>query len=38
MGAAGSALDLAEDFYAFDLGYAFQHGLTDPLLVQLTLD
>ena len=31
-------MDFVEDFYAFGLSYAFQHGLADSLLVQLALD
>jgi hypothetical protein len=38
VGAASSAVDFAEDLDAFDFSYALQHGLTDPFLVQLTLD
>jgi hypothetical protein len=36
--AASSAVDFTEDLYAFGFSYALQHGLADPLFVQLTLD
>jgi hypothetical protein len=35
---ASPAVDFAQDLDAFDLGDAFKHGLTDPLLVKLSLD
>ena len=31
-------MGFADEFYAFGLGYAFQHRLADPLFVQLTFD
>jgi hypothetical protein len=36
--AASSAVDFAQDLDAFGLGDAFKHGLTDPLLVKLSLN
>jgi hypothetical protein len=36
--AASSAVDFAQDLDAFGLGDAFKHGLTNPLLVKLSLN
>jgi hypothetical protein len=36
--AASSAVDFAQYLDAFGLGDAFKHGLTDPLLVKLSLN
>ena len=38
MRAASSAVDFAQNLDTFDLGDAFKHGFTDPLLVKLSLD
>jgi hypothetical protein len=36
--ARSSAVDFAQELDAFSFGDAFKHGLTDPLLVYLTLN
>jgi hypothetical protein len=36
--AASSIVDFAQDLDAFGLSDAFKHGLTDPLLVELSLN
>jgi hypothetical protein len=36
--AASSTVDFAQDLDAFGLGDAIKHGLTDPLLVELSLN
>jgi hypothetical protein len=35
---ASAAVDITQDLDAFGLGDAFKHGLTDPLLVKLSLN